>query len=381
MRVNHPDVSLSEQTWLSLPATAADATLTVQSNNTFAVNDYITVGVLGQERTELRKVSAVAGATSITLTGSALIFDHPTNIPVTQIRYNKIKVYASSSENGSFTEISGSPFDIDVDKLFTSIYNPSETSSTWYKITYFNSSNFLESDYSDTMRATGPSEGSVRDLITSVRRDCKLGDDNNVVSDDDIIDIFNECQKYLQNKKGFVKQEAIATLSSVINSDYYELPTDVLKIRDLSVTVGTNIYYPEYYERDQFNFNEQVGASQNSIPNFYTLWGNRLYIRPLAASTGTNNIKILYYKKLTTLDSDNDVPELSQTEILIFYANQVISAIRENWKAVAFWEKKFELSFEELLTTGSIKQKTRLNRTRRTSNLSRSNTNWPRTIG
>lgn len=379
MRINHPDISLSEKTWLSLPLVASETSITVQSSNTFETNDFVVIGELGQERSELRKLSGVTDAVTLGLVGSEPLFDHPTNTSVTQIRYNKIKVYSASSKEGAYTELSISPFDIDTDKMFTTVYNDAETSSTWYKITYYNSSTLLESDYSDPLSASGAEQESVSKMVASVRRNCKLGDDVNIINDDEIIDIFNECQGLIQNMKGFKLQEATQTLSSVVGQSEYPLPDDVLKVRDLSITYANNIYYPEYVERDVFNSFERAIPTKGSNVSHYTIWGNSLHLRPLATTAGTGDIKLLYYKKLEPLKSDGDIPETTQVDVLVNYASQIISAIRENWKASQFWEQKFNASMGNLIGTGAIKQSTKYNRTKRVSTVNR-NTNYPSII-
>lgn len=380
MKIRHPDTSGSEITWLSSPAAAGQGVLTVQSNEGFNEDEYVIVGQIGEERAEIRKIASKTGNTQITVDN--LQFDHASNTPITVTKYNQVKVYSATSEDGGYAQIPGSPFDLDVDRLYTNITDSSVTPDTWYKVSYFNSTTLTESSFSDAMEATGPKKGSARELINDVRRDTKLGDSDEVVSDDDILSIFNDAQDFIQTKKGFTHQEAETTLSSVQGQEYYELPEDVLKIRDLAITNAGQIYYPRYVQRDEFNFNEQISATQSSIPNHYTIWGRRLYIRPLAATNGTDDIRILYYKKLAHLDSDQDVPDIQQTEVLTYYANMIISAIRENYKAVGFWEQRFERALTSLLETGGgTKQMTKFNRVRRRSEGNVSSINWPREIG
>ncbi|HEY6019608.1 MAG TPA: hypothetical protein VIY48_06795, partial [Candidatus Paceibacterota bacterium] len=58
-----PETDDLEKTYLSNPYSAGATSLEVKNNNSFAANDRIMIGEMGQEKTEVVTVSAVSGGT------------------------------------------------------------------------------------------------------------------------------------------------------------------------------------------------------------------------------------------------------------------------------------------------------------------------------
>lgn len=377
MRINHPNLEDSEVTWLTQQAFAAAAAITVQANDSFAASQYVVIGKPGEERSEIRKVSTVTGNSLINFVGDVLKYDHPSNDPVTFIKYNQIKVFAATSQNGTYTQITGSPFAIDIENDFTNVINASETAGTWYKITYYNSTSALESDQSDPIPATGPDKNSVRKMIERVRKNTKIGPGDDVASDDEIVQMFNDFQDGIQERKDWRASEKEATLTIDGNGNY-ALPEDVLKIRRLTANVSNRNYFPRpvtIEDYDDWDYNPDVTAGQ---PTHYAIWGDTLYLRP--KPSGINpTVTIRYFSSLTPITSDTQVPDLKNVGAYVSYANMLISAQRENFKAVAFWEKKNEEATNTLLSRGSAsKQGAIMHRVRRSGDFTRTITErWP----
>lgn len=92
IQARHPNTD-QPNTYLTVPAAAAATALTVANNAEFSANDYIILGLAGQEGAELKKISTVSGNATINLVGSALKFAASVNTPVVYIKYNQVKFY------------------------------------------------------------------------------------------------------------------------------------------------------------------------------------------------------------------------------------------------------------------------------------------------
>ena len=148
------NIILGEKTTFSADVAAGETTITCNNAKNFSVDDYVILGTLGSETAEICQISAIASdLTSITLS-SATKFKHLEDDPIQVTRYNQRKFYRSSSENGTYTELTseGSPVDISVDlPEGTEFEDSSGTSSSWYKATYFNSTTSVATNLSDAV--------------------------------------------------------------------------------------------------------------------------------------------------------------------------------------------------------------------------------------
>ena len=143
---------LGEKTTLSADEVAAQTILSVKNAESFSVNDYIVIGKIGAEQAETRLISAVsADLTTITIS-VATSFAHNEDDEITLIRYNQRKFYRSTTEDGTYSHLSGegSPIDIQVDQPEgTEFEDSTGTSTSWYKATYYNETTENESLLSD----------------------------------------------------------------------------------------------------------------------------------------------------------------------------------------------------------------------------------------
>ena len=187
VRINHPNIEGNEKTYLTVAASDGDTALTVQNMEGFSANDYVVVGKLGEEKTELRKVASVTEDTTITT--DALSFDHSVNTPITFIGFNQVAIYSSSTQTGTYT-IVGSATDIEVDQDHTEIDDSSGSTSTWYKSRYYNATTSTYSTYSDTVQGSGYTEDSLREILN---RASAMANDRNdkIYTEDEKIKLVN----------------------------------------------------------------------------------------------------------------------------------------------------------------------------------------------
>lgn len=151
--------NILELSQLDADNAAGDVTLTIKNNNNIGVNDFIVIGTLGSETSEIKKVSAVSGATGLTV--PALSFKHNRFEAITKLFGDQITVYRAANVNGiqpadaSFAVFSGSNFSIDIDQLATNFSDSTGSSSYWYKYVYTNSVSGLSTNLADSSSARG----------------------------------------------------------------------------------------------------------------------------------------------------------------------------------------------------------------------------------
>ena len=148
------DIVLGEKTFFSADEAIGQTVISVENNQGLAANDYVILGIIGNEMAELLKIDSVnVNGKEITLS-SATLHEHLRGAVIQKIRYNQRKFYRSTSESGTFTHLSteGSPVDIEVDNPEGTEFEDSTGSSTsWYKATYFNSTTSNESSTDDAV--------------------------------------------------------------------------------------------------------------------------------------------------------------------------------------------------------------------------------------
>lgn len=333
-----PPVSPSQKTYLDATAAVAATSITVESNTLFEANDFIVVGKIGADRSEIRKVSTTSGTGTVTLS-AGLVFDHPVNDPVQIIAYDKIKIFSSTSEDGTYAEISGSPFAIAIEQNGTVIMDDLGTAATWYKIQYFNSYDSSVSSESDAIQGGGAKRNSVRELIDMVRFHMDLTD-NNVVTDDKIISLFNESVDDLERTEGYRGQESEDLIDSVANENEYEMPEDMISLRSLHLTrSGTQDSFPTETDISELE-HTAWGTTTSDIPSEWSTWGNRLVFSQRFTDALTK-IKIKYYARIPYVDSDNDIIDAENHRIFVAYACKMIAMSMVNKDKTAFWTSEY----------------------------------------
>jgi len=152
-------VRLARTTLSSDAAAGSSVALTVDNNNGIAQDAYVVIGTEGSEKAEIQRVSAAVtpgtGITVATLT-------HKAGETVTVFRYNQRKFYGSLTVDGSYTEITaaGSPKTIGVDNPQGTMFEYSGNEGyAWFKSTYFNSTESIETDIADSVAVPGDQSG------------------------------------------------------------------------------------------------------------------------------------------------------------------------------------------------------------------------------
>ena len=219
IRIQHPSLEGNEKTLLTASATAAATTLTVQNIEGFSVGQYVVVGTLGSEQTEIIRIHATTSPSGSTITlASGLLFNHAINTPVTYIAFNQVALYSATSQTGSYT-IVGSAVALQSDREFTEISHSVGTTSTWYKTRYYNSSTTTWSSYSGTIQGSGYTQKSLKKILEKANA---LTDDkdNDTFTETEKVDIVNDGYEQVINRlekadhKRFIKKAYVDVANS-----------------------------------------------------------------------------------------------------------------------------------------------------------------------
>ena len=141
-----------ERTTLNADVSAgSNVSLSLENNDHLADNEFIVIGQEGSEVAELQQINdAVVAGQSVQV--ETLLFNHKKGEQVTKYRYNERKFYGCTTRTGTFVELvaDGSPKAIQVDDPQAAIieYTGAE-GYIYFKATYYNSEESLETDIDD----------------------------------------------------------------------------------------------------------------------------------------------------------------------------------------------------------------------------------------
>jgi len=178
----HPD-GVRESTRITEKISAAGTTLNVRNTEGLVDDDYIILGTIGNEKTEIVRIDAtVSSNTQLTITATK--FAHDVDDLVSYIPYNQIQFFSATTKSGTKTQ-QGSNTDLEVDDFVTEA-NLSSVSSGYVFARYYNSTSLAESDYSPAVPVTGFTEDSLRHIIDMARLRTQEKTED-LVSDDDLL--------------------------------------------------------------------------------------------------------------------------------------------------------------------------------------------------
>ena len=144
LKAQNYDYSQQQISNLASTLTAGSVAMVVLNTEGITAGDYILIHPKN-EIAEIVQVQNIDSNTSITL-NTPCKFEHPTGIAIYRLTYNQIKLYESTTFDGTYTEITGSPIEMEYSTTHTNFYYISGSSSSFYKRTFYNPLNGQESD-------------------------------------------------------------------------------------------------------------------------------------------------------------------------------------------------------------------------------------------
>lgn len=312
--------------------------MAVKNTVGFDEDEFIVAGTPGNERAEITQINTVTSPG--TLGVDALNFSHPIDTPICTIKYDQVKFYRASTQDGVYSLIATIP--IKVDYPDGTIYDDINGSSTdWYKVTYYNSFLDTESEASDSFQAeAGVPEVSLRGLQDAT---IDLLDDptEQKVSRPQLSRWLNECYRKMQRRLQKLDQYGglITDTGTTTTSEFEkDLPSSMRQIFKVEAQFGISQFKeatPMDLRDDQDDY-----VYDPYYPRYYFI-GNKIGFRPKA----NGNYKLWGYTVPVTLTSDGDeliAPYREYPEIFENYAAWKHSMIYMPEKS-----EMFKIAYEE----------------------------------
>lgn len=198
--INFPQRNIQDQSFLVGDVAAAANSFTVSDPSEWSTDDYIVVGIPGQDGAQLVQVQSVSGQI-VTINGT-LEFKHYDREMVTRIYGNQIITYAAAAPvdnsipDDSAAMLINGPTDIEADEAFTSFNYTLGGSGYWYKYVFKNETTGSIGALADTEWVRG---GNFGHLTTPDMVRIEAGLQGNVYITNDII------QEAIEDAEGQVK--------------------------------------------------------------------------------------------------------------------------------------------------------------------------------
>ena len=316
--ITHPSLDLQE-TRLSADVAASATTSTVENNEGFATNDYTVFGTLGEELTEIVKLTSTTGTTTLGHT-TGPVFAHSARTPVAQIKYNQAKIYTDTTETGLFATLLAT-VDLTLDQDDTVYDDTTGTVATWYKIKYYNSTSTALSAFSVAVLGTGYTEDSLFSMTEEVMEEFGDAGGKDLTKD--------EVHRHLRAGA----RRLTADLFKVY-PDYFKAYTtitpngtglDPLPSRFLGLirvdindagTVATDAHKAVYINESFGEPNTSYYASGPMI----SIRGTNLVTRPLVSASGKMFIWYWAYPEDMTEENDEHGFPIGARDILVSYS-------------------------------------------------------------
>jgi hypothetical protein len=297
LQIALPYLAGTLQTYTTASIAATGTTLTVKDNSDFANNDYLILGNVGQEQTEIVKIgAAVTAGTSLTI--GATVFAHPEGTKVTLIRYNQVEIYGSTTASDAAPTIIGSAASIDVAQGYNEI--KASTTYTYYYARYKNSNASTYSSYSDSVVATGLSvlaRGEIKKEFLSMYNE-RIDD---LITDDWLNRTINRWQRILsKRKKNWSFLRTSTTSTTVQDQQGYTSPTDIQEDDSTDPIISIKFSDKSILDfRDQDTFlrltRDHIGTtlatSTTGASTSFVLTNSKDFASPAASNTSTFNIQ------------------------------------------------------------------------------------------
>lgn len=164
---NFGKLNLKEHSEINADAAVAATNLTLASTKDYSANDFLIIGSIGSDTSELATVASVTNDTALVIS-AGLKFAHERYDTVTSLFGNKIRIYRAANDDGSapadgsFAQIA--EVDIDVDQKETVYEDGAGGAEFWYKITYYNSVSTSETALTDSQAVRGGGYGNYASL-------------------------------------------------------------------------------------------------------------------------------------------------------------------------------------------------------------------------
>jgi hypothetical protein len=162
--VTHPNLSSNETTFISADASSAVGSLSVENGLKFSTGEFIVVGSLGAEKSEIIRIHTSTTPTASTITlNSNTTLAHSRGDRITFIPYDQVVIQRSTDGGTSYSDLATISLRADTTEIY--YQHTAGASTDLYKVKFKNSATSNESELSDGIIATGFVENSAGAII------------------------------------------------------------------------------------------------------------------------------------------------------------------------------------------------------------------------
>ena len=349
VEISNPKVDRDNETFLSEAHAKAVTTINVKNGIGLDDTGLVLIGEAGVDRAEIAIVSA---ADADTLTVTATKFPHPANTPVKIIKYNKVKIYVSTTGVGG-TYTLDSTINITPDRIVTIFYDSDGDSAFFYRVTFFNSDKSWETPQSSPIPGTGITFHSLK----------RMGERVMVVFNDkaqkvlkplQIYDWLNEINQKLELVAIRADKNYIITplATQVFSSDEskYPKPNNFFHLRrmDVSYESGTPDSSFKKAARTQINTGQPTLTYNANDPYYYDEGDNWVF-RPTPTAGG---YRAWYIPIPVVLDSPTDEPRTFLKPYTHIYTNYCLMRAYEKYRMTEdaiYYDRKVRTDLVDLI--------------------------------
>jgi hypothetical protein len=345
---------------LSLPITnttagvsagAAVSTNVVNTNN-FAGNDYVVVGNLGDEGSELQLISSITDADTMVI--GSLSLAHPSGTPVQKSNYNQL-VIERSTDNSSWSTVTTQT--IRGDQKTIEYNDTSGTAASYYRFRFYNSTTTTYSGYSTSFsQSDAPSAQDI--IITEVIRELGTEYDDTVTKDvifsalaDTDLKVAREITK---TNKEFYKSSI--EINMVSGTTEYALPANLVSITEVQLGYETSANKSKSSAISvEYGFNdEDLGHYYHSVYRKASDGLTYLILRNSPRQNVTGGITVTYVTKPVRITSTTSQLLTPQPMLYIDLLKNGIKEIiyrdyKEDLQRSAIFGTEFRVQLRDLL--------------------------------
>lgn len=351
LTIPHPDVSLSQRTYLEADYTTG-TNLAVTNNEGFAANQIAVISQPGHEKCESKPILGLSGSQILQLTG-ILQFDHNSGDVIYRSEYDQIEI--STNTGASWSVLA--TIDIQWDQ-FASIYvHQGATNTNNYRFRFVNSVTLDTSEYSPTLGGAGYEKQSIGRMVKTVRG--VIGDpEKKMVSDQEIIRFLTDAKDIIRARRNdwyFWLNESDGDILTVVDAFKYSLEAIserldyIADVRYRLNTGGTDETWPlDIVDNAMFDKliqdNDRTSQDEAQVGNIMPPDENSAsgYIRIWPSSLTTNgSFYIRWYENEPDFTSVADTTKIPLPSILENYAVAQCEKIKGNEDKATYYEALF----------------------------------------
>lgn len=352
----NPALEGEEKTYLT-DAVAAAATLSkVQNNKSFATNDFVVLGEIGNENTEIVKASGVTGNQQVDHSTVTPKFPHPAQTPVYRTKWDKVEFWRASSKTGSYSLATTLDLDVANREGLTNYDDTSGIATDWGKIRFKNSHTTTYSEYSQPFPYAGFTPYAATLLIDEIVYLWSIQDPTGRYYDrQKILMLLNEGVdktqlRLIRHGLSYFRKECTPAMD-LTTSNEYDWLTNYTDVRPLIESIhikydGTN--FRKAYPKHEIPSPDEVFGELN--PRYQQV-GGKLRIMPTPLTAVTAGLKVFAHRLPILMDDETDEPDLPRGSgnVLIPYTLMRLNQLKDKTQKALDYQKEWSDAVDDVV--------------------------------